>query len=585
MENQEEEDLADYATGRLAQAWQVDAQWIAPTVGGFRWWGYRLEQQVVAEEAEDGGLMLLASTTVLRNVPDQDTAVRLIANVNQRSGTFALCYEHTQRRILAVSSAWMAGLYEPTYRWFSYAALLQICQAESWADALAAELSAEVAVSDHPQSGRRRQPDDLLDSINYYRSRPEWVNGSFEASSVIEQLAGQVEDVYGLSRGTAADELDVWNTGYSFPLYDTRHAQLPFRARFACAEWHPDLGPGAVLQLTAPLELGESAAGLVNQLNSSPPTAQCAGTGAWWADEGQIGFTAFLPQALMAGLPTKFSDDREEQPNVYDTFVRLTVLGQKQRVSLALDELGGRYRDVESPAPKLGWSDHLRELLRPDYQQIIEFAAEQAADWVPGQPAPEPVEIRDLVRVDPNGFWGLAFFGTFNPMGPTLNVIGTCELKDGRFLLANWMRHPFSPQYSALLVLSDLQPATVRAALDVVLPGLGLGPATEFVAVYAPQALKPVVGEAFRHAALLTSEPEDLWTTAAVLEKYAGQPWSRVSDSVAAPHPLPAHASDVASRWWNAVTDRDNVYGHLVFFSQAWDGAIKFVRGEFFSNG
>lgn len=574
----QEEDLGGYATRRLAQAWQVDPEWYAPADGGFRWWGYRLEQQATAENGDEGGLVLRTATTVLRNVPDQDAAVRLIAEVNQRSGTFALCYEHAGRRVVAVSTAWMAGWYEPTYRWFSYAALLQLCQAENWADALAAELGAEVAVSEHPQSGRRHEPDEMVDSINYYRSRPEWVIGSFEFSPILEQLAGQIQAGYDLTRGEGADELDVWGTGYSFPLYEARHTQLPFRARFECGTWHPDLGPGAAVQLTAPLQLGESAAELVNRLNGSPPAARCVLMGAWWADDGQIGFTGFLPQALMAGLPNKFSDDRDEQLDIYDSFARLTFLGQKDRLSAALEERDTAVADAEPPEPTLGRSAFLDGLLRADWPQIIEFAAETAADWVPGQPAPEPVDIPDLIRVDPDGFWGLAVFGTFNPMGPTLNVLGTCQLADGRHLLANWMRHPFSPQYTALFVMPDLEPATVRAALDVVLPDLGIGIATEFAAVYAPEALKAVVGEAFQHAAVHSAELEDLWAEADVLENYAGNPWSRMSGGGTAGSPLPDDPTDVVSRWWDAVTDGSNFGGHLVFFGQAWDGAIKFVK-------
>ena len=113
-----EEDLGGYATGRLAQAWQLDPEWYAPADGGFRWWGFRLEQQVVAEKDDEGGLVLRAATTVLRNVPDQDAAVSLIAELNQRSGTFALYYENARHRVVAVSAAWMAGWYEPTYRWW-----------------------------------------------------------------------------------------------------------------------------------------------------------------------------------------------------------------------------------------------------------------------------------------------------------------------------------------------------------------------------------------------------------------------------------------------------------------------------------
>jgi hypothetical protein len=56
--------------------------------------------------------------------------------------------------VVAVSTVTMNGWYEPTYHWFSYATLLHIAQAEAWADALAAELGADVAVSAHRAADR-----------------------------------------------------------------------------------------------------------------------------------------------------------------------------------------------------------------------------------------------------------------------------------------------------------------------------------------------------------------------------------------------------------------------------------------------
>ena len=92
----------------------------------------------------------------------------------------------------------------------------------------------------------------------------------------------------------------------------------------------------------------------------------------------------------------------------------------------------------------------------------------------------------------------LAVFGTFNPVGPTFNTIGVLELADGRYLLANWMRHPFSPEYSPVLVLPDLDPATVWNALVEVLPFYAVGTAdTDFVGVHAPETFQASVSSAF----------------------------------------------------------------------------------------
>jgi hypothetical protein len=40
--------------------------------------------------------------------------------------------------------------------------------------------------------------------------------------------------------------------------------------------------------------------------------------------------------------------------------------------------------------------------------------------------------------------------------------------------------------------------------------------------------------------------------------------------------PLPPTPEKAVARWWDAVTDSAQVAGHLAYFAQAWDGAIKF---------
>ena len=601
MEDQAE-DIGAYIVERLAGSWKVDAEWSSPVDGGFRWWGHRLEQRITVDGDDEDGRVLRAETTVLRNVVDEDAAFALLAEINQRSGTFALCYAPARRAIVAVSTVTMNGWSEPTYHWFSYAALLQICQAEAWADVLAGELSAAVAVSQHPASGLRPAPDEMLDWNNYQRSRPEWVIGGFELVALVEQLAGRMEAGLELSRGEGADELRVSQTRYSFPLYNRWHEQSPFRATIASAIWHRDLGPGAYFQLAAPFELGESAAELVNLLNSRPATAQTALLGAWWANEGKVGFTAFLPQALLAGLLDNPGANGDDPVGIVDEFTRLAVLGQKMRLCAVLDESGipfGDTRlpgieanppaavsgysdllnqpDANPPAAVSGYSGLLDQLLLAEKRRIVASAAEGVPAWSPDEYRAEPLPIPDLALVDPD--LQLAVFGTFNPVGPTLNVLGALWLGDGRYLLANWMRHPFSPEYTALLVLPDLEPATVWDGLVEVLPFFGVPTGTEFAGTFrAPWVLHAVVGQAFKQAAANKGELERLWGTAHALEEHCGNPWSRVSGGGRAVGPLPADPAEVVTSWWNAVADDKNFYSHLRCFPQAWDGAIRFLE-------
>ena len=575
MEDQAE-DIGAYIIQRLAGSWKVDEEWSSPVDGGFRWWAHRLEQRITVDGDDEDGRVLRAETTMLRNIVDQDAAVALLAEVNQRSGTFALSYAPARRAVVAVSTVTMNGWSEPIYHWFSYAALLQICQAEVWADGLAAELGAETAVSDHPESGLRPEPDEMLGWNNYQRSRPEWVIGSFELVPLAEQLAGRLEAGLELSRGEDAGELHVWPTGYSFPLHNPWHEQYPFRATVASAIWHTDLGPGAHFQLTAPFTLGESAAELVNLLNSGPESAQIALLGAWWAKEDQVGFTAFLPQALLAGLLGPSGAHRDDPVEIVDEFTRLAVLGQKMRFCTAHDESGLPFGDADPPSAVSGSSDFLNQLLLAGKRRIVASAADDVPTWSPDEYGEEPLPTPDLGLVDPDH--PLAVFGTFNPVGPTLNVLGALWLADGRYLLASWMRHPFSPAYTALLVLPDLEPATVRDALMEVLPSCGVPAGTEFAGTYGGPEVRQAVGEAFKQAAANAGELEELWGVAHALEDYRGEPWSRVSGGGRAAGALPADPAEVVTRWWNAVADDVNFDSHLACFTQAWEGAIRFLE-------
>jgi hypothetical protein len=577
-------DLCGYITGRLADAWKVDAEWKSEIRGGFRWWAHRLEQRItvderpvtVGDDVDATEYILRAETAVLANVPDQDAAVRLLAEVNQRSGTFALCYEPAQRAIVAVSAATMVGWHEPIYRWFSYAAILQVCAAEDWAGALAAELGAEVAVSGHPEGGRRTEPDEMLDWIDYSRSRPEWVLGSYELIPLIEPLAATLEAGLELTRGEGADELRAWPSGFSFPLNNPWHDGNPFRATVASAIWHPDLGPGARFQITAPFDFGKSAAELVNLLNSGPTRSQAALLGAWWAKEGKVGLTGFLPQALTGPLLGK-EDSQDEQRDIVDVFLRLGVLGQKIWFCEILEENEIAHDDADPPTALSGYSGFLDRLLLGEKRGIVASVAQTVPAWSPDEYRAEPVSSPDLGRVDPD--IQLAVFGTFNPAGPTLNVIGALLLADGRYLLANWMRHPFSPDYSGLLILPDLEPATVWDALVEVLHFCAVGTAaTDFAGVYAPEALEAAVADAFMRAAENRGELEEISAKARVLEDHRGNPWASVSGGSRRALPYPEDPAEVVTRWWSAVTNDQNFFGYVRSFPEAWDGAIRFLK-------
>ena len=165
-----ERDIAWLAMNSLKKEWQVDSEWSLPLHDGFRWWAHRLEQQVTVESYLDGTDFLRAVTTVVNEVSGQESAIQLMSKLNQRTGTFALYYDVGQRSITAITSATMMSWYHPTHLWFAEAAMLQLCQAEAWANAIAAEVGGKIAISEHPVKGPRRQPDQMLELIEWYEA-------------------------------------------------------------------------------------------------------------------------------------------------------------------------------------------------------------------------------------------------------------------------------------------------------------------------------------------------------------------------------------------------------------------------------
>jgi hypothetical protein len=122
----------------------------------------------------------------------------------------------------------------------------------------------------------------MLEWNDHQRSRPEWVIGGYELVPLVKQLAGEVEAGLELSRGEGPGELGAWPSGYCFPLGNPWREQNPFLATVANAIWHPDLGPGARLQVTAPFTPGKSAAGFADPPNSCSASLPTALLGAWW---------------------------------------------------------------------------------------------------------------------------------------------------------------------------------------------------------------------------------------------------------------------------------------------------------------
>lgn len=189
---------------------------------------------------------------------------------------------------------------------------MQNASAHSRARALAEVLHGEAAVSSHPASGERPQPDDIL-------GVPEQViaatgkESSHFVGPLTQGLEAFLKEWFFLgSADSDGMTCEVPFTGSSPALAEVALGVAPHRPPETCLVRifsdveHPDYGHGALLVMMLPVNFPEEqAATVANQLNLLEATTEIPTQllGAWCLDptsepKTHIAFNAFLPNIL-----------------------------------------------------------------------------------------------------------------------------------------------------------------------------------------------------------------------------------------------------------------------------------------------
>ncbi|MCC6143322.1 MAG: hypothetical protein IT368_05905 [Candidatus Hydrogenedentes bacterium] len=164
-------DLGEELVEAIFRKLQVDEEWATRAERGFSWIAHRLEQSVWASKPiEDDGYTLFrlcAETVVVDSVSAPEATIdRLLSNLNRHSFGSCYIYDPATRRIFATTSTWVhqevAGL---RFELLHPCIIGQLCFAEAEADFLADKACGTVASRDHGISGRRRNPDDMLNVV------------------------------------------------------------------------------------------------------------------------------------------------------------------------------------------------------------------------------------------------------------------------------------------------------------------------------------------------------------------------------------------------------------------------------------
>jgi hypothetical protein len=280
----------------------IDDEWSHAFERGFGWVGHRLVQRVWASPPEDSEgkviSLISARTTVVENVSlDEQKAIGCLAAFNYAAVGSAYVYD-VQTRSVDLCLAYV--IHEEMLRdrtdELAANAILQLCEAEDNADALAATLKGDVASRGHPQHGPRQAPDGMLDVV-----RQVFIPQGSEVSRFIN--IDEMKRVEALFHGTACASLGAWAEGVTVEVACGPDMTTLIELRADVP--HPWLGSGLAVRTTLPLpvpsdEIDRFIARLQElQLATNDGGGQC---GAWYVGHHrQVPYptwTRFIPNAL-----------------------------------------------------------------------------------------------------------------------------------------------------------------------------------------------------------------------------------------------------------------------------------------------
>jgi hypothetical protein len=290
-------DLGLQAVERIYREMQVDERWSVREARAFTWWGSWIRQRVWAGDAVQAGSTTLwhvrARTPALRDQPDEVATYALANTANVWSALSAYAYDATDGTVSARCGAF---LHEAVGTWLGrYLGVATALQASTaWLQVPQfAEGRPLDQAPDHPVSGARSEPDEML-NVAW-----SWPRGPVPFSPPVLR---QVAAVLSADGRTVAFDDEPPGMRARFPLADGE----PANWSLATVE-HPILGNGVVASLAVPRTMGRLRALLIaNGLNLAE-AADWAGEdrphalGAWTADDTLV-HSAFFPSVLFSRL-------------------------------------------------------------------------------------------------------------------------------------------------------------------------------------------------------------------------------------------------------------------------------------------
>lgn len=277
---------------------QVDDQWSVRTDTGFTWWADQNAQtvEILGEETGPDGekaYLIVVRTDLLRDLELTEATLAELNDGPMRFAALAGPIYDSDARTLSLCS--MARVYDDNAEWIGAflgaAAVLQIAEARLLGPALAEALGAEAALSGHPESGPRTEPDEMIYAVNVFveegKAPCQWPEQEF--ADAVSQFMMQPPSI-GASSG-----------GQGFVV------EFPFGDRSSLCQVmgtqaHPLYGNGLFVLQRFPFVPESATAGVEVALTLNAAeflqNATGYGFGSYVYDNDILCFTAFLPNAL-----------------------------------------------------------------------------------------------------------------------------------------------------------------------------------------------------------------------------------------------------------------------------------------------
>lgn len=295
-------DIAEVALDTIHRQLRIDDEWTVWRDRGFSWSALRLRQDFdVSSPFMDDGVEICrvySTTVVVEDVKsDHSHVIRILDTLNRQSVGAAFVWDRAGCRLICHLGA---SVHSETVGWrpaqVADYAILALRTCEEYADRLAELLHGRVPVWQHPASGYRAEPDEML-FVTERAFAPEGNKPSRFAD--VQEMAVVYKDVENTPYFSAgANEAGVC---IEVPFGgDTILVELKTRER------HPTLGAGllAVIKIRVPLIADRSPLDIASELNWREANGEFtrANFGAWCAAEvggyAILAHSRFVPNLL-----------------------------------------------------------------------------------------------------------------------------------------------------------------------------------------------------------------------------------------------------------------------------------------------